>query len=284
MAATPKKQKLLVVDDNDDILSVIRTQFKISTPDLELITLQDPKEVLKIARKETPDVILLDVILPGMTGFEVCNLLKAHENTKHIPIIMMTAIRIDPESRVKGLDSGADAFLAKPINASELVAQVKVMLRIKAVEDRLRNEKSAFKKSVTTNTRELSKERKKCLDAQEKFRLIFENITDPIAIHMLIFDETKTPVDYYFADVNTAFEGQMNLKKDDIVGKPVQEVAPDLAPFWLGGKRKALMTGRTVRVSHHNKSLGKTFDISAFRLTRDEFAVIFHPAAPHQEE
>jgi DNA-binding response OmpR family regulator len=78
-------------------------------------------------------------MLPEMDGFKVCERLKSDEKTKHIPIIMLTAIKTDAESRVKGLGLGADAFLTKPIDETELAAQVNVMLRIKKAEDFLRN-------------------------------------------------------------------------------------------------------------------------------------------------
>ncbi|NOY95149.1 MAG: response regulator [Chlorobi bacterium] len=110
-------------------------------PNCKVLTALSGREGIKIAREEHPDTILLDIIMPGMDGYETCKRLKADESTKHIPVIMLTAIKTDIKSKVKGLDTGADAFFTKPIDAVELTAQLNVMLRIKEAEDKLQEEK-----------------------------------------------------------------------------------------------------------------------------------------------
>ncbi len=91
---------------------------------------------LERVRDEHPDLVLLDVVMPEMSGYEVCRRLRAEEATRLLPIIMVTAL--DPlQERVKGIDAGADDFLTKPINQPELVARVKSLLRIKALHDEL---------------------------------------------------------------------------------------------------------------------------------------------------
>jgi DNA-binding response OmpR family regulator len=90
--------------------------------------------------------------MPEMDGFETCRRLKADESTKKIPVIMITAIKTDPQSRIKGLEIGADAFLAKPIDEQELVSQVKVALRIKKAEDALREERNSLEKKIQERT------------------------------------------------------------------------------------------------------------------------------------
>ena len=91
---------------------------------------------LERVRDEHPDLVLLDVVMPEMSGYEVCRRLRAEEATRLLPVIMVTAL--DPlQERVKGIDAGADDFLTKPINQPELVARVKSLLRIKALHDEL---------------------------------------------------------------------------------------------------------------------------------------------------
>jgi len=96
------------------------------------------------AKAEYPDVIFLDVVMPIMDGFEACSLIKSDPEIKHIPVIMLTAARTDKETKIKALELGADAFLSKPIDESELIAQTKAMLRIKESEDRIRTEKIGY--------------------------------------------------------------------------------------------------------------------------------------------
>ncbi|HKA63405.1 MAG TPA: response regulator [Methylomirabilota bacterium] len=91
---------------------------------------------LERVRDEHPDLVLLDVVMPEMSGYEVCRRLRAEESTRLLPVIMVTAL--DPlQERVKGIDAGADDFLTKPINQPELVARVRSLLRIKALHDEL---------------------------------------------------------------------------------------------------------------------------------------------------
>ena len=127
--------KILAIDDIKENLVAIKETIEDLMPDYLVLTAQSGKEGLKIARDEHPDTILLDIVMPEMDGYEVCKKLKEDELTRHIPIIVLTAIRIDTESKIQGLEVGADAFLSKPIDTEELIAQINVMLRIKKAED-----------------------------------------------------------------------------------------------------------------------------------------------------
>ena len=141
-------KKILAIDDQQDNLTSVEAVIKINLPECKVFTALSGKEGIKLAKKEQPDVILLDIIMPIMDGFEVCTRLKSDELTKHIPVVMITAIKTDPKSRIRGLNLGADAFLPKPIDAVELSAQVNVMLRIKEAEDKLRAEKTSLDQEV----------------------------------------------------------------------------------------------------------------------------------------
>src|SRR6185295_10330442 len=91
---------------------------------------------LERVRTELPDLVLLDVVMPEMSGYEVCRRLRAEDATRLLPVIMVTAL--DPlQERVKGIEAGADDFLTKPINQPELLARVRSLLRIKALYDQL---------------------------------------------------------------------------------------------------------------------------------------------------
>jgi two-component sensor histidine kinase len=147
--------KILAIDDNQDNLVSISALLKHFVPGCTVITAHSGSKGVEIAQREKPDIILLDIQMPEMDGFEVCGNLKAHPETQHIPIAMLTAVKKDSESVIKGLELGADAFLTKPINELELAAQVKVLLRIKKAEDTLRFERDNLESVVQTRTREL---------------------------------------------------------------------------------------------------------------------------------
>ncbi len=154
-------KKILAIDDQKDNLITIKAVIKNSISNCEVLLAQSGQEGLELAKIEQPDTILLDIIMPEMDGFEVCKRLKSNEKTKHIPVILITAIKTDAISRAKGLNIGADAFLAKPIEPAELNAQVNVMLRIKEAEDKLRLEKEQLEELVAERTYELKESENK---------------------------------------------------------------------------------------------------------------------------
>ena len=149
--------KILAIDDRLDNLISIKALLRNMIPECEVITAQTGKEGIERAIKELPDTILLDINMPVMDGYEVCNKLKTNFATKHIPVIMITAVRTDSKSRVKGLEIGADVFISKPIDADELTSQVKVMLRIKKAEDKLRSEKDILEEMVQKRTEKIKR-------------------------------------------------------------------------------------------------------------------------------
>ncbi|TKG90794.1 response regulator [Puteibacter caeruleilacunae] len=149
------KSKILVVDDKLDNLISFKAIIQSNPIECELLSALSGREGIEMALRHLPDVIILDIQMPELDGFEVCKYLKTNKDLKHIPIILLTAKYDDAQSRIKGLELGADAFLSKPIDDGELIAQIKVMLRIKHAEDKLRNEKVVLEKMVDERTKEL---------------------------------------------------------------------------------------------------------------------------------
>ncbi|MFH1067452.1 MAG: response regulator transcription factor [bacterium] len=118
--------KVLVVDDEPDVVDIIALNLK--TAGFEIITAHDGAAGLKKARAERPALIILDLMLPNLSGFEVCKELKKEFHTAKIPIIMLTA-RTEEADRVAGLELGADDYVLKPFSVRELVLRVQSVLR-----------------------------------------------------------------------------------------------------------------------------------------------------------
>lgn len=127
--------RILVVDDIRTNIKVL--EAKLTSEYYEVITAGSGPEALDAAVQQKPDLILLDVMMPGMDGFEVCRRLKASPDTAHVPVIMVTALG-DPEDRVQGLSAGADDFLTKPVDDVAMFARVRSLLRVKLMLDELR--------------------------------------------------------------------------------------------------------------------------------------------------
>ncbi len=150
--------RLLAIDHSPDNLAALKTALNDALPACVLLTAVDGPKGIELARSEDPDVILLDIAMPGMDGLEVCRRLKADERVRDIPVVFLTALGTDRESRVKALEAGAEAFLAKPLNEQELVAQVAAMAKIKAANQPRRLEREELAALVADRTRELEQE------------------------------------------------------------------------------------------------------------------------------
>ena len=196
-------KKILAIDDQKDNLTIIKAVLSSQLPDIKILTALSGSDGVDIAIKEQPDTIILDIIMPSMDGYEVCIKLKENIATRHIPIIMLTAIQTDSNSRIKGLTLGADAFLSKPIDPLELSTQVIVMLRIKEAEDKLRFEKNELENLVQMRTNSLT-------ESKEKYRALYDNVPLPY--------QALTEVGI-FRDVNPAWLDGLGYKRDEVIGK-----------------------------------------------------------------
>ena len=126
---------ILVVDDNEKNLKLL--EALLSNEYYDVVTAVDGFDGIAKAKERLPDMILLDVMMPGIDGFETCKRLKADPVTSHIPIVMVTALS-DKSDRVHGLESGADDFLTKPVKEVQLISRVKSLIRLKMLIDELR--------------------------------------------------------------------------------------------------------------------------------------------------
>jgi two-component system alkaline phosphatase synthesis response regulator PhoP len=125
---------ILVVDDNQQNLELL--QAYLEDIDCKSVPAYDGLEAMEIVARQPPDLILLDVMMPKMSGFEVCKRLKNDPKTEDIPIIMVTALNEYGDIE-RGIDSGTDDFISKPVNKLELLTRVKTMLKLKHLSDKL---------------------------------------------------------------------------------------------------------------------------------------------------
>jgi len=129
--------RILVVDDTPRNVKLLADVLGVKG--YAVVTASSGQEALAKIEAEPPDLVLLDVVMPEMSGYEVCRKLRENPATAMLPVVMVTAL--DPaEERVKGIDAGADDFLTKPINQPELLARVKSLLRIKELHDRIQRQ------------------------------------------------------------------------------------------------------------------------------------------------
>lgn len=118
-------KKILVVDDESDIRKVL--EFRLKNAGYDVISASDGESCLRKAKEEAPGLIILDVMMPGINGFEVCKLLKEGDKTKDIPVIMLTVLAGEADLS-KGLERGASCFISKPFNIIDLLWEVKTII------------------------------------------------------------------------------------------------------------------------------------------------------------
>jgi adenylate cyclase len=134
--------RILVVDDNPANVDILRTRLE--AQGYEVKTAADGEEALSAVKQHQPDLILLDVMMPKLDGIEVCRRLRADKAASFVPVILVTA-KSDSKDAVAGLEAGADEYLTKPVDHAALVARVKSMLRIKALQDTVLEQSAQLK-------------------------------------------------------------------------------------------------------------------------------------------
>jgi pilus assembly protein CpaF len=148
----PEQIKILVVDDEPVNIEVV--QGLLASEQYQTLSAQDGEEALAVIAADKPDLVLLDVMMPDLDGFEVCRRLKSASETLFLPVVLVTALS-EREDRVKGIRVGADDFLSKPVNKQELTTRVKSLLRIKFLHDALEASNRRLNQMLEKRTEQL---------------------------------------------------------------------------------------------------------------------------------
>jgi putative two-component system response regulator len=125
-----RKQQILIVDDSEENIKLVRDIIDRQQTRYDIHSASDGNEAVEFLKTNIPDLIMLDVVMPGMNGFEVCKLIKSETRTRLIPVVMITALD-SHQDRLKGLEAGVDDFISKPFNVYELLARVKNLLKLR---------------------------------------------------------------------------------------------------------------------------------------------------------
>lgn len=153
-----KPLTIVAIDDNKDNLVVLKAFMKDAFPGATVFSATNGKSGIGLVREKNPDVILLDILMPGMDGYEVCIELKKDPRLSPIPVVFLTALKDDKKSRIRALDAGGDGFITKPFEEAELIAQIRAMVKIKAANVQIRQEKQDLTVLVEKRTALLEKE------------------------------------------------------------------------------------------------------------------------------
>ena len=242
--AAGKNYKILIVEDNQENIDLL--YYFLSPQGYDLTAVMDGVEAMKVVETRKPDLILLDIMLPKLDGFAVCERLKKNSDTKSIPIIMLTALK-DLKDKIKSLEVGADDFISKPFENVELLARVKSLLRLKEYHDEIE------RKSI-----ELEKKNQSLLQMddfkEDLINLIVHDMKNPLFViqgnlQMMSMGMDKNALDYLkkytsrierssqqllrmvvnLLDISRIQDGTIELKKEQLdIKHVIDEVAKSL--------------------------------------------------------
>lgn len=225
---TRSKPKILVVDDESQNLRLMEAMLH--PLGYEVAVARDGDEALTKVGELPPDVILLDIMMPKMDGFEVARRLKENDETKIIPIVMVTAL-MEVKERVKALEVGADDFLSKPVDKVELRARVNSLLKVKAYNDHMRNYQQELEAEVAKRTEQLRQAMEELCEIDRKKSEFISNISH----------ELRTPVQ--------SIKGFSELMLAGQVPDPERQ-KEFLTIISAGSDRLSRLIGNLLNVSH----------------------------------
>lgn len=180
-----KKPKILIVDDEEKNIKLMGMILQSYNYDFQ--SAKNGIEALDKTREYSPDLIFLDIMMPGMDGYETCRKLRTDPATKFIPIVMVTALG-DQDARNKGLDAGANDFLTKPIDKTEIAIRAKNLLRVKEFEDFLKQHNEILEKQVQERTAQLVESRDRIkesyIDSISRLTVVAEYKDEDTAFHI----------------------------------------------------------------------------------------------------
>ena len=212
----PTKLKVLAIDDAQDSLDTLSTGMAHAFPDASFLSAVNGPKGIAMALAEKPDIILLDILMPEMDGFETCRRLKEDIRLRNIPVVFITALKPEKDTLEKAFASGAEAFILKPLELWELASQIRAMLKIKAANAAQQSGQDRMGLMVTRRTRELADElaaREKALVSLKKSEELFRTI----------FNEA--PLGIALNDSRTGHIYELNRKFAEIVGRTVEQMA-----------------------------------------------------------
>ena len=214
---------ILAIDDNRDNLTILKAVVMDRLPAAKVLVATDGGQGLDLAFAYDPDLILLDIVMPGMDGYSVCRKLKADRRLHTIPVVFLTALRADRESRIKALEAGAEGFLSKPFDEAELIAQILAMAKIKAANRSRALEKDRLAALVGERTRELERELRERRRAEEALRennTKFLSLADNLPGFMAYIDAQTLCYEF----VNAAIEQSFGIPREKIIGMHIREL------------------------------------------------------------
>ncbi len=245
--------KILLADDSQDNLYTMSLLLK--KMNLKIITAINGLDAVDKTQEEMPDMIILDIQMPIMNGFEACEKIKTNERTKHIPIMFATSKYLDVQDKVRGLTYGADDYLTKPYDPSEFQARVKVMLRLREAQMRLEQKNRHYMEMLSFISHELKNPLTSILGAAETLKNgLLGDITPPQQQFLEIMDRNAG----YIQSMLERYLNLSKLEKGEIVPdvKTIDLIADALEPVLTNIQLLIKMNKRSLEIDEKSLKEG----------------------------
>ena len=204
--------RILVVDDEPQNIRLL--QIRLQAAGYTVLTATSGQAALELVQADAPDLILLDIMMPGANGFEVCQRIRAEEATQFIPVVMVTALS-DKEDRIKAIEAGADDFISKPFDSHEVLARVRSLVRIKRYHDALEQ----ANRDLKMHNERLDKELQMASEVQDS--LMPQGITDLLGFRIVSHYTPAVVVGGDFFDLWELERGRLGVFISDVMGHGV---------------------------------------------------------------
>lgn len=222
------KPTVLVVEDNLDMNRFISESLCTT---YHVISAFDGQQGLEKALASPPTLIITDIMMPKVSGVQMISDIRKCPELADVPILLLSA-KADEELKIQLLTEGAQDFVAKPFSEKDLLVRVRNLIDLKK--------------------------------SQERYRTLFTSMDEGFCTIEVIFDESQTPIDYRFLEINGAFEKQTRLK--DARGKRMRELVPQPEQYWFDMYGKVALTGIPVRFESQANELNAWYEVNAFRI------------------
>lgn len=240
---------IAVIDDNVEF--GIGIKLLLAKDGVEVHTASDGIEGLNLVRRLLPDIVILDVVMPGLNGIEVCKKIREAPELSDLLIVMLSGIKTQTDQMADGLEAGADGYIARPIPNRELLARLRAYIRIKRSEKALKV-------------------------AETKYQRLFDTMIMAYAHHRIILDDHGSAIDYKFLEINPEFERVTGAKRESLIGKTVLEVYPQTEKKWIDTYGQVVKTGKEMRFVNYSVVVNKYFEVYAFSPAKGEFSTLFY--------
>ena len=239
-----KTPRILVIDDEEKNIKLIKGMLMRESYNINGCL--SGEEALESLQNDKPDLILLDILMPGINGFELCRMLKEDVSTRIIPIVMVTALN-DREDRKKALDAGAEDFLNKPLDQFELIARVKSLLRIKSYHDELINSHTEIAKKNEDLVKEIAERKRTAeslLQSEEKYRELVNHA--PTGIYEVDIQKAR------FISVNDVMCDYTGYTRESFLGlKPLDLFTEESKKLFIDTQQKIIHGDEVAEISEY---------------------------------